>query len=81
MKKVYYPKSAVMGFFQGTQELVRISHGKRAISVPATEVLLYLVHFFLLDDAFVISAPVVFSDSLTKTTFWTPLRCLSQGIR
>ena len=36
-----YSKSAVsMGFFQGTQERVRNSRGKRAISVPATEVLL-----------------------------------------
>ena len=30
-----------MGFFQGTQERVRNSRGKRAISVRATEVLLY----------------------------------------
>ena len=30
-----------MEFFLGTQEHVRISHGKRAISVRATEVLLY----------------------------------------
>ena len=37
-----YPKSADMGFFQGTQERVRNSHGKRAISVRAIEVLLYL---------------------------------------
>ena len=29
-----------MGFFQGTQEQVRNSHGKRAISVRATEGLL-----------------------------------------
>ena len=37
-----YLKSAAMGFlFQGTQERVRNSHGKRAISVRATEVLLY----------------------------------------
>ena len=36
-----YPKSAGMGFFQGTQERVRNSHGKRAIRVGATEVLLY----------------------------------------
>ena len=34
-----YPKSAAL--FQGTQERVRNSHGKRAISVRATEVLLY----------------------------------------
>ena len=37
-----YPESAVMGFFQGTQERVRNSSSKRAISVRATEVLLYL---------------------------------------
>ena len=36
-----YFKSAAMGFFLGTQERVRNSHGKRAISVRATEVLLY----------------------------------------
>ena len=30
-----------MGFFQGTQERVRNSHGKRAINVRGTEVLLY----------------------------------------
>ena len=28
-----YPKFAAMGCFQGTQERVRNSHGKRAISV------------------------------------------------
>ena len=39
---IYYPKSAAMGFFQGTQEQVRNSRGKRAISVRAIEVLLYL---------------------------------------
>ena len=37
-----YPKSAAKGFFLGTQERVRNSRGKRAISVPATEVLLYI---------------------------------------
>ena len=36
-----YPKSAGTVFFQGTQEQVRSSRGKRAISVRATEVLLY----------------------------------------
>ena len=36
-----YPKSAAVGFFQGTQERVRDSSGKRAISVRVTEVLLY----------------------------------------
>ena len=37
-----YPKSAAKGFFLGTQERVRNSRGKRAISVRATEVLLYI---------------------------------------
>ena len=37
-----YPKSAVKEFFLGTQERVRNSRGKRAISVRAIEVLLYL---------------------------------------
>ena len=37
-----YPKSAVWDFFLGTQERVRNSRGKGAISVPATGVLLYL---------------------------------------
>ena len=37
-----YSKSAAIGFFLGSQERVRNSHGKRAISVRATEVLLYL---------------------------------------
>ena len=36
-----YPNSADMGFFQGTQERVRNSRGKGAISVRVTEVLLY----------------------------------------
>ena len=38
---INYLKSAAMGFFQGPQERVRNSHGKRAISVRAIEVLLY----------------------------------------
>ena len=38
-----YLKSAAMGFmFQGTQERVRNSRGKRAVGVRATEVLLYV---------------------------------------
>ena len=37
-----YPKSAAKGFFQGTQERVRNSRGKRAISVRAIEVQLYI---------------------------------------
>ena len=42
MNTLNYPKSAAMGFFfQGTQERVRNSRGKRAISVRAIEVLLY----------------------------------------
>ena len=35
-----YPKNAAMGYFLGTQQRARKSHGKRAISVRATEVLL-----------------------------------------
>ena len=38
---INYPKSAAMGFVQGTQERVRNSRGRRANSVRATEVLLY----------------------------------------
>ena len=41
---INYPKSAAVGIFQGTQELVRNSRGRRAISVRATEVLLYCGH-------------------------------------
>ena len=37
-----YPKSAALGSFLKTQERVRTSHGKRIISVRATEVLLYV---------------------------------------
>ena len=42
MNTLNYPKSAAMEFFQGTQERVRNSRGKRAISVRAIEVLLYI---------------------------------------
>ena len=40
-----YPTFAAKGFFPGTQERVRNSHGKRAISVRATEVLLYISEY------------------------------------
>ena len=40
-KLMNYSKSSAIRFFQGTQERVRNSHGKRAISVRATEVILY----------------------------------------
>ena len=36
-----YPRPAAKGFFLGTEEHVRNSHGNRAIGVRATEVLLY----------------------------------------
>ena len=36
-----YSKSAAMEFFQGTRKRVRNSRGKRAISVRATQGLLY----------------------------------------
>ena len=40
-----YPKSAAMVFFQGTQERVRNSRGKRVISVRVTDGLLYFATF------------------------------------
>ena len=39
-----YPKPAALGFFQGTQGHVRSNHGKRAISVRATEGVLYFLN-------------------------------------
>ena len=39
------PNVQLWDFFQGTQERVRNSHGKRAISVQATEILLYFYIF------------------------------------
>ena len=41
---INYPKSAAMGFFQGTQEGILNSRGKGAISVRATEDLLYYIY-------------------------------------
>ena len=38
-----FPNSAAVGFFKRIQERVRSSHGKRAISVRATECLLYFL--------------------------------------
>ena len=46
-KKENHPKLS-MGFFQGTQERVRNSRGKRAISVRATDSLPYLPTIFAL---------------------------------
>ena len=37
-----YPKIAAMGLFPGTQERVRNNHGKRAISVRATDELIFM---------------------------------------
>ena len=39
-----------MGFFQGIQERIRNSRGKRAISVRAIEVLLYIEYDSLKSD-------------------------------
>ena len=52
---VDYPKSADMGFSLGTQEGVRNSRGKRAISVRANEALLVFVNCYdhLLDKLYV----------------------------
>ena len=41
-------------FFQGTQEQVRNSRGKRAISVRAIEVLLYLQKYYISDNLYII---------------------------
>ena len=49
-----YPKSAAMGFFQGTQERVRNSRGKRAISVRAIEVLLYIVFIGIAKEPYMV---------------------------
>ena len=46
---VNYLRSAAIVFFQGTQERLRNSRGKRAISVRATEGLLHLVCRFEMD--------------------------------
>ena len=43
----HFLKSAATGLFPGTQERVRNSRGKRAISVRAIEVQLYLVLWYL----------------------------------
>ena len=42
-----YPKSAVMGFSQETEERAQNSHGKRAIRVRAIEVLLLFKLFIM----------------------------------
>ena len=47
-----YPKSAAMEFFQGNQERVRNNRGKRAISVRATEVLLYFKMSYIISVNF-----------------------------
>ena len=53
---INYPKSAAMGFFQGNQARLRNSRGKRAISVRATEVLLYILLFYLFFFIFLFGA-------------------------
>ena len=56
---LYYPKSAAMRFFQGTQERVRNSCGKRAITVRATEILLYAI-IKPKNDIFLIKPPILY---------------------
>ena len=63
-----YPKSAAMGFFKGTQEQVLNSYGKRAISVQATEVLLYIVTHWKYGE--IISVSISKSLSLRSRTRW-----------
>ena len=82
-----YPKSAAKGFFQGTQELVRNSHGKRAISVRAIEVLLYAVILAQNDVISLLSYakmacpaslyPEIPAVALILVNFSTPLYCQS----
>ena len=58
-----YHKYAAMGFFQGTQERVRTSRGKRAISVRAIEA------FYCTCICFIIKNPVFRNIvSLTKSS-------------
>ena len=48
-----FPKSEAMGFFQGTEERVRNSHGKRAISVQVIEVVQYLEYLTVPGSSYV----------------------------
>ena len=59
-----YSKSAAIGVFLGTQEQVRKSRGKRAISVRATEVLLYSGTDFLANVAQTIPFPAPVTNAL-----------------
>ena len=58
-----YPKSAAMDFFQGTQERVRNSRGKRATSVRATEGLLYSILQFSYRTSIIHSTIVASTES------------------
>ena len=59
-KSLKYPKSAAMFSFQGTKERVRNSRGKRAISVRATEVLLYNQKIRVYDTCLLLQLNVTF---------------------
>ena len=50
-----YPISAAVRIFQGTEERVRNSHGRRAISVRAFEILLYMVEYLRISNIIFIS--------------------------
>ena len=60
-----YPKPAAVGFFLGTQERVRNSHGKRAIIVGATDVLWSFLSGGIVGVNFVaLSGIALFSDKV-----------------
>ena len=61
-----YPVPATVGFFQGIQEQVQNSRGRRAISVRATEVLLYS----LVRVIFLTEVVVIFSSFITERENW-----------
>ena len=52
-----------MGFFQGTQDRVRNSRGKRAISVRAIEVLLYMFSYLTICKA---AVGRIFANTIAK---------------
>ena len=75
-----YPKSAAMGFFQGTQERVRNSRGKRAISVRAIEGQLYMNTKLELTFYFVLIHAIYGVISTAKTIDFKARSCSRQNI-
>ena len=72
-----YSKSVAMGFFQGNQERVRNSRGKRAISVRAIEVLLYFYYYFMdLHHTWVYGWADTLSNLILIRPEWPTFNCL-----